>query len=146
MKFIYIIFIILFYENGFKEMRSVSFESFMKAIIPVVISAAVLGMAYIYAGITGDSSLINEAESAFNLKAVGLAFGAVGFIGVMVAIAIQFKSKDGKHSQRGIGLFVDVVDDFGGVCGSVGGIALLMGFDKKNIKIAGIGLCFLPFD
>lgn len=130
-----------------KPLKEIVFESAMKVFIAVLAAASIFAVSFFWAAASGQTDLIKEAESGFNLTALKLAVAAAALFAIIAFFSSFGKDPDGRRIHRVLSLLFEYIDDLGGLFSSAGGIAVLMAFNGKGTTFGwwGVGLLIAGF-
>lgn len=123
--------------------KQLIFDASMKVLIAVLSAASLFAIAFFWAATSGETDLIREAESGFNLSALKLVILAAAFFLVIAALASFGEDHDGRRKHRAISLALEYIDDVGGVLASAGGVAIFMAFNRKGAEFGWWGISLL---
>ena len=108
-----------------KTHRQLINEAISKVLVAVLAAATLFFVAFSWAAATGEN-LVQDVESGFSVKSLGLAIAAALVFVLLSFVVGRTKSTDGQSKRRASELALEYLDDFGGLLGSSGGVALLM--------------------
>lgn len=98
---------------------------------------------FFWAATSGQTDLIKEAESGFNLTGLKLAVAAAVLFAIIAFFSSFGKDPDGRRKHRVLSLLLEYIDDLGGLFSSAGGIAVLMAFNGKGTTFGWWGISLL---
>ena len=114
-----------------KTHRELFNEAITKVLVAVLAAATLFFVAFSWAAATGEN-LVQDVESGFSVKGLALALAAAVVFVLLSFVIGRTKSTDGQSKRRAAELALEYLDDFAGLLGSSGGVALLMFFNGRG--------------